>query len=177
MNEIHSIEFNRFGVNILSNEEQGTIVLQFDASEYGLGAIGPTLKAVQGQFGHGIWGHFNRWMTGAGDILLVTSHAQPHPDHPEVIVVEMAVKEGARMDTALAALVDFFRSQPGYRRTMGPPLDPDAPHRPIRSGTGDASQTAWDTLRRIFEDRHRKEPQRSSFPGQRDRPFLGGGTK
>ncbi len=160
MNEIHSVDFDRFGVNILSDAEWGSIVLQFDISTCGVGAIGPTLKAVQRRFGQGIWGHLSRWMTGARGMLVVTSHAQPHPDQPDVFVVKMAVKEGERMDAALGALMDFFRTQPGYRRPLGPPLDPDAPHGPIRSGAGDASRAAADSLRLFIEGRRRKEPRR-----------------
>jgi hypothetical protein len=160
MIERHTFEFNSFGVNVLSDAERGAISLQLDTSGCRMEAIEPILKAVKRRFGRGIWGHLSRWMTGEGDPLLLISHGKPHPDNPDVIRVEMAVKDVERMDSALAALVDFFRRQPGYCRMLGSPLDRDNLDRRTWGGMGDVSRTADDTLRRMWERWARKEAGR-----------------
>jgi hypothetical protein len=160
MIERHTFEFNRFGVNVLSDAERAAISLQFDTSGYGVEAIEPILKAVKRRFGRGIWGQLSRWMTGEGDLLLLISHGKPHPDNPDVIRVEMAIKDGERMDSALAALVDFFRRQPGFCRMLGSPLDRDDLDRRTRGGMGDVSRIANETFRRMWERWARKEAGR-----------------
>jgi hypothetical protein len=133
MAERHTIDFNRFGVNILSDAERGTITLQFEGTialqfegtiafqlDRDVKAI---VKAVNGRFGGGVW---NRWVRGERDVLKITSSGMPHPENPEVTRVEMIVSRGELMDIALGDLLDFFRRQPGYRRTLGAPLDRDS---------------------------------------------------
>lgn len=155
MSERHTIEFDGFGANILSDGERGTISLQFDVSD-SRQAIRPMLNAIRRCFGHGIRSRLTRWMTGQGDPLLrLTSRDEPHPDNPDVIRVEMRVKEGVHIDSALAALIAFFRRQPGYRRTLGPPLDRDDLEGQIPREPGDAAGLAQQALRRILEQRHR----------------------
>lgn len=165
MKEIHTIDFDRFGVNVVSDGGLGIISLQFDTTECGMRPIEPLLKAVKEHFGRCLCGYLSRWLAGEGDLLLLNAHERPHPDNPDVICVEMTIKEGQRMDRALAALMNFFRRQPGYRRTLGSPLDRDDLDHPIGSPTGDASSVACDTLKRMFENRRRgRAGRRQSLP-------------
>jgi hypothetical protein len=121
MIERHTVDFDRFGINLLRNAERGTIWLHFDTSECLVQEMGPVLKAIDRRFGRGLWGRLSRWMTGRGRPTLLASSSSAHPENPEVIRVEMTIKDGERMDSVLAALMDLFRQQPGYCRTLGPP--------------------------------------------------------
>lgn len=155
MSERHTIEFDQFGANILSDGERGTISLQFDASD-SRHEIHPVLDALSRRFGRGIRSRLRRWMTGQDDrLFLPASRVETHPDNPDVIRVEMRVKEGVHIDSALTALIAFFRRQPGYRRTLGPPLDRDDLESRIPRPPGHAAELAQQTLRRYIERERR----------------------
>jgi hypothetical protein len=150
MPERHTVDFDRFGVNILSDAEVGTISLQFEKTG-GAKPIGRMMKAIERRFGSGIWARLDRWRKGQGNPLVLSSRGEPHPENPDVIRLEMTVQQGERMDGALAVLMEFLRREPEYRRTLGPPLDRDHPDRLSRIGEGDASGAAAETLRRMIE--------------------------
>ncbi len=63
----------------------------------------------------------------------------------------MHVKEGQTTDAALAALLDYLRTLPGYRQTHGDPLDRDIVERQNRRVTADASTVANDSLKALME--------------------------
>lgn len=148
MSERHTVDFDRFGVNILSDAELGTITLQFE--KFGSGRM---MKAIERRFGGGIWARLHRWRRGQDNSLMLSSPGAPHPENPDVIRLELTVRQGERMDATLAVLMDFLRRQQGYRRTLGSPLDRDGPERLSRTGEDDSSRAAEKTLRRILERR------------------------
>lgn len=162
MPECHTVDLDRFGVNILSDAERGTITLQMDAGWDGADRAGKLaeqarlLRALGRRFGGGVRSRLLRWMRGERDVLRIDSRSGSHLVNPEVIRVEMIVSRGERMDVALGVLLDFFRRQPGYRRTFGAPLDLDSIDTRARQGTGDDSEVAMGVLRRILELRNKQ---------------------
>ncbi|WP_422927279.1 hypothetical protein [Singulisphaera sp. PoT] len=142
MPEIHTIDFDRFAVNILSDAERGTIALQFDISACKATEIRPILNSIDEKFGYEAWSRFRRKLDAVAPVLRVTSPPAAHPDNRHVMRVEMALAEGARMDSSLQVLIAFLRQQRGYHRTLGAQLDPDHEDRPKRIASGDTSEAA-----------------------------------
>jgi hypothetical protein len=158
MPERHTVDFDRLGVNVLSDAERGTVVLQFDRASGDAKTLAGVVKGVNGRFGGGAWRRWNRWVRGERDVLKIVSPAVPHPENPDVIRVEMAASPGVPMDVALGVLLDFFRRQPGYRRTFGAPLDRDGIDARVCNAPGDLSGVALDVLRRLLEHRNKQIP-------------------
>jgi hypothetical protein len=80
-----------------------------------------------------------------------------------VLCFEMGVKQGERLEAALATLLAFLRHEPEYQRTFGPPLDrDDTPSRVQLGGAGELSTAAQDVLAKLMERRraasHRPAP-------------------
>jgi hypothetical protein len=84
------------------------------------------LKAIRWRFGDAIEGRLKHASGDESNPLVLGSPGQPHPDCPDVVHLEIGLKPGASMETALACLIDFLRQQPGYRHTYGAPIDRDA---------------------------------------------------
>ena len=157
MPERHTIEFDDIGVNILSDAERRTIILQFNSSDlFERHTVERILKAMRKRFGDGVWSRLNRWSSGESNPLALSPAATRHPENPEVTCFEVAVKAGAAMESALSSLIDFLRRQPGYLRTFGEPLNRDhAPSRWRKQEKVDTSDAANDVLREILSRRKR----------------------
>ena len=165
MSERHTVDFARCSFNIVTDADRRTITLQFDHEAPRLGSrpISLILKAIRRRYGDGPIARLSRWKTGEANPFVLPSHSRSHPDHPDVLCYEMGVKGGGggTMDSALAALLDFLRRQPGYERTYGAPLDLDGlPTRVRRGAEGDASTSAYRALKGLMERRQR--PRRVS---------------
>jgi hypothetical protein len=161
MAERHTIEFREMGVNILSDAERATITLQFDQSCGGGGgrfAVDQTLKAIRGRFGDAVGSRLKRLCADEPNPLVLGSPGRTHPDYPDVVNLEIGVKPGVSMETALSCLLDFLRRQPGYRHTYGAPIDRDSAPSSRRNNTDDPAAKAADVLRRLFEQRKRRRP-------------------
>lgn len=158
MSERHTADFDRVSFNILSDAERGTISLQFDTPiwRHGGDQVKRLVSAIGRRYSGGWRSRFSRWIAGAGEPPLVVGPSGPHSENAEVYCLELGLKRGAKMESALADLVKFLREQPGYRRLLGHPLDPDQMHKRSRDReSGDSSQAASDTLRRMMERRRR----------------------
>ena len=152
MIERHTIDFNRVSFNVISDADRQTITLQFDRIGSGLESIQRILRAVRRRFGEGIASRLSRWRTGQGNPFALPARIRPHPEYQDVLCFEIGVKRDARMEAALATLLDFLRQLPGYKRTYGSPLDRDqVPSRVRKESPRDASSVAGDTLREFFK--------------------------
>jgi len=157
MPERHSVDFIRASFNIISDAERRTIALQFDMVISVPGAVERIVSALYGRYGSGIRGRLNRWRKGERSPLVMPSRGKPHPENPDVIRFEIVVKQGERLESALATLLGFLRQQPGYQRTFGPPLDRDeAPSEDRKAPAGDVSEAAGGLLKRIMDRRSRR---------------------
>jgi hypothetical protein len=161
MPERHSIDFTRASVNIISDAERRTITLQYEKPLGPPDAIKPILGAISKKFGTGIKDRVNRWKRGETSPFQLSGHAKPHPENPDVQCFEMNVSASERMDSALAALLECLRQQPGYQRTFGPPLDRDQLPRKSRMRSSDSlSEAASAYLEDMFirgKERHQTE--------------------
>lgn len=153
MPERHTLVFTRCGFNVLTDHDRRTITLQFEDEWPNFGLVpGPDgrviesrrprplggiagmlsnhpidriFRALRRRFGGGLPGRLIRWASGKAGPLVLPAHTRLHPDNPVVICFEIGVRDGERMDAALAALLTFLRRLPGYQRTYGEPLDRD----------------------------------------------------
>jgi hypothetical protein len=165
MAERHTVDFDRVSFNVLSDEERGTITLQFDSPIWGHagGHVKGLAAAIGRRYGGGWKSRLDRWLAGEGEPLLVAGPSGPHSENAEVYCLELWVKRGAKMESALADLVEFLRRQPGYRRLLGQPLDRDQMReRPAEPSSGDSSQAACDALKRIMELRRPRTGRRTT---------------
>jgi len=154
MSERHTVDFDRVSVNVISDAERGTITLQFDNAFGGLEQNKRILKAIDSRYGVGVLSRLSRWITGTDSALVLRSHSRPHPENPDVLCLELGVKRGERMESALGNLMEFLRRQPGYQRMFGTPLDRDEmPSRVRKMSSGDSSEAAADTFKRLLERR------------------------
>lgn len=114
---------------------------------------GWVLKPVRRRFGDRPVHRLLRWLLRQGASPLVPARRlRPHPDNPDVVCWDLALREGRRPEEALGSLLDFLRGLPGYRRTVGPPLDPDEAFDAIPpASAADASAAAWEVMRRWIE--------------------------
>ena len=150
MPERHTVEFRRTSCSIISDPERGTLSLRFDRLEGGPEPIVLLLRALRRRFGTGFGGRLTRWWAGAAIPLILAPTSRPYPDNPDLICVAATLKPGERMDGALGVVLDFFRHQPDYRRTFGPPLDRDLPIAPRSPGPADPSSRAQGILRQLL---------------------------
>lgn len=151
MPERHTIDFARCSFNIVTDADRRTITLQFENPFPGPTVVPESvdriLKDLRRRFGGGILGRLIRWSSGESDPLVLPRRGLPHPDNPDVLCFEIGVKDGAKVEGALATLLDFLRRQPGYQRTYGAPLDRDPAPSEDRIGSAkDASTAARDAL-------------------------------
>jgi hypothetical protein len=118
------------------------------------------LKALRRRFGRGLLVRMTQWRRGESNPLLLPRRGHPHPDNPDVLSFEIGVKDGSKVEGALATLLDFLLRHRGYQRTYGAPLDRDpAPSEDRIESAKDASSLARDALIGLLE-RHtrRNEP-------------------
>jgi hypothetical protein len=125
MSERHTLEMTDISFNIMSDAKRRTIVLQFDEEVSDSQDIDDLVRAVDRRFGDRFWSRVSRWRSGSKNPFVLPRCENKHPEYPTVRRFEIAVKQGETFDHALARLFDFFRSQKGYKRTFGPPLDRD----------------------------------------------------
>jgi hypothetical protein len=152
MSERHTVDFIRGSINILSNGERGTITLQFEKAADGLKPISRILKALERRYGVGVMRRLSRWRTGESNPFVLPLRTKPHPENPDVLCFEIGVKQGERMESALAALIEFLRRQPGYQRTFGSPLDRDQmPSRVRKASSTDNSNAAHNLMKQMME--------------------------
>jgi hypothetical protein len=172
MPERHTIDFARGSFNLVTDADRRTITLQFEDAFRALPgrrhrrpslewrimslrfedafpggrvvseSIDRILKALRQRFGGGILGGLNRWSRRERNPLVLPRRGHPHLDNPDVLCFEIGVKDGAKVEAALATLLDFLRRQPGYQRTYGAPLDRDAAHSEERFGPDKETSTA-----------------------------------
>jgi hypothetical protein len=148
MPERHSIDFIRDSVNIISDADRRTITLQYEKTLGPPDAMKPMLGAISRRFGTANRDRLGRWIRGEKSPFVVAGRSKPHPENPDVHCVEMIVKEGETMDSALACLLALLQQQPGYQRTFGPPLDPDQlPLKTRMAFSGGASEAASAALK------------------------------
>jgi hypothetical protein len=151
MPERHTVDFARCSFNIVTDADRRTITLQFENPFPGPRVVPESidriLNALRRRFGGGILGRLNQWRSGESSPLVLPRRGHPHPDNPDVLRFEIGVKNGARIEGALATLFDFFRRQPGYQTTYGAPLDRDPVPSEDRIGSAqDASTAAREAL-------------------------------
>jgi len=159
MSERHTVDFDQISFNVISDAERETITLQFDATSgtYGREQTKRIIQAITGRFGPGIRSRASRWLTGLGDPLALVRRSGTHPENPDVLCLELSVKRGVCVESALAELVEFLRRQPGYRRLLGQPLDRDQVlPRVCEFAARDSAEAATDTLKRMMEHRRRR---------------------
>ena len=163
MIERHSIEFDRVIFNVISDDDRRTIALQFEfIAAIERSAIQRVLSAMYWRFGNGVRSRLRRWIARQGNPFVLPASSTSHPDYPDVLCFEIAVKPGERVEAAVATLLDFVRQLPGYKKTYGSPLDPDEGHPPPRKAPSrDVSNVAAEILKQCFKRREkgRKEVQ------------------
>jgi hypothetical protein len=155
MPERHSVDFDRVGFNVLTDAEARTITLQFENPDGPHGEVPsgmrPILDAIRRRYGAGVVRRLVRWAKKRDNPLAPDVRCEPHPDNPDVLCFRIGVTPGKRMESALTALLDFLRQQPGYRRTLGPPLDRDSLDRRARNEvTVDTPSAAERVLRQLI---------------------------
>lgn len=149
MAERHSVEFKTCSFNVLSDEDRGTITLQYDRWGSGGGrsrkgfprffqavveecrggfdrqnpGMSRVLQALRGEYGDGLICRFKRWSTGAPGPFELPSASVPHRENPDVLCFQIRVVAEERMEASLERLLDFFSRQPEYQRTFGSQLD------------------------------------------------------
>jgi hypothetical protein len=154
MSERHTVDFDRVSFNVISDAERETITLQFENVLSGHAHIQQILKAIERRYGVGLFGRLRRWIVGTESALILRSHGRLHPENPDVLCLELGVRRGERMESALGNLIEFLRQQPGYQRMFGSPLDRDLmPSRVRTPPSGDSSKAAADTFKRMLERR------------------------
>jgi hypothetical protein len=154
MSERHSVEFDRVGFNVISDDVSRTLTLQFDAAHPSLEPMQRILFAIRQKYGEGITSWLRRWRTGETNKLVPSARSKPHQTNPDVHCFDIGVKEGEAVEVALEGLLSFLQQLPGYRRTIGAPLNrDDPPSRPKSPSPRDASSVAQATLRQFFERR------------------------
>jgi hypothetical protein len=151
MAERHTVDFARCSFNVINDADRRTITVQFENPFPGPRVVPESvdriLKAIRQRFGGGIVGRLTRWSRGESNPLVLPQRGHAHPDNPDVLCFEIGVKDGARIEGALATLLDFLRRQPGYQRTYGAPLDRDPDPSEDRIGsTRNASTAAREAL-------------------------------
>lgn len=160
MPERHTVVFQRCHFNVITDHDRRTITLQFEESdpflEIVLGRDGRPIKprrspsvgglarmlsnrpidrilrALDRRFDNGLAGWLSRWRTGGESPLVLAAKAEVHPENPDVVCFRIGVKANHPTDAALAALLSYIRTLPGYQQTFGDPLDRDITER----GTG-----------------------------------------
>ena len=163
MTERHSVEFARVGFNVISDDVRGTLTLQFDAARPIPDPMNQILLAIRREYSDGIASRLRRWRTVQTNMFVPSARIQPHPTNPDVHCFEIGVKDGAAMEAALETLLSFLRQLPGYRRTIGAPLDRDEPPSPTKnSSPRDASAVAQATMREFFVRREDRGKQQHS---------------
>ncbi len=130
MPERHSVDFRQVSFNIISDAERGTITLQYPSARGGSSdcevmEIRQVLRSLKRRYGGGIGGRLGRWYSGMDSPFVLPSCSEPHPTNPDVLCFEIRVRQGERLESALATFLEFARQQPGYQRTFGAPLDRD----------------------------------------------------
>jgi hypothetical protein len=166
MPERQSVEFERVVFNVISDEERGTITLQFS----GAGGrsresreIEAILNAIEGRYAKGIRSRPSPEGLGSASPLVLPLRSKPHPEAPDVLCFEMRVKPGERMGSVLADFMDFLSQQPGYRRTFGNPLDRDqiplgSKHVPPAELSNEAGKMLTEMFRRRTKDSPKDRP-------------------
>jgi hypothetical protein len=157
MPEIHTVDFNDVGINVLSDPDHGTITLQYVRENHGTGHVGRILAVLRRRYGKSTLSRLNRWRDREENPFVLPSCSTPHPDNPDILRFEIKLQHPEQADAALALLLGFLRQQPGYRRTLGAPLDRDhAPRREAAAPERNASEFAGDVLTQMFM-RHREK--------------------
>jgi hypothetical protein len=160
MPEIHTVHFVRGSLTVVSDAERGTISLRYPRGREGE-AIPAILKVLGRRYGDAPLSRLGRWRAGERSPFVLPPRPEPHPEGPDILCFEIGIRRGERPDPALASLLDFLAQQPGYRRTLGDPLDRDRMPAPARKApAGDMTRTAEDLLREQF----RRRPGRSEGP-------------
>ncbi len=134
MAERHTIDFARDSVAVVSDADRRRITLQFEGVNDGQPTAKRLWTALQRRYGPGPLARIGRWSRGEDHPLILPARGQPHPESPDVFVVEVEIRPGPPMEEVLSDLLEFFRRQPGYVRTYGDPLDRDLERPPSRRG-------------------------------------------
>jgi hypothetical protein len=156
MPEIHTVDFRRGSINIISNAERATITLQFAGDRDAVESVDRILKAIRRRYGDGLINRLSRWRTGEGSSFVLPLHSRPHPESPDILCFEIGVNRGGGLESALATLLEFLRQQPGYEHTFGAPLDRDQMPSPgHKVPPSVASEAAQDVLEQMMKQRRR----------------------
>lgn len=164
MAERHTVDFKRCSFNVVTDHERKSITLQFERSSDSRRPVSlpvtPILKTLKRCYGGGIVSRLNRWRATTGNPFVLTLGIQAHPENPDVLCFEISVRQGERMEAALATILKFLRQQPEYLRTIGPPLDRDEVALSVRNAVpGDVSSAAQDALVKLMKRRSHRSSE------------------